>query len=739
MINCKKNKFKRYIGWILSLCILFGCISLEGGSAKAIENNQCRKRIVAYFTEWSVYGGHNNYKISDVPWDKVTHINYAFATIKNNKIALFDKWAATEMNFGDGWDSPYNGNLGQIKKYKKQYPNVKVLISIGGWSQSAGFHNVAKTTENRKTFSDSVVEFIREWNLDGADIDWEYPAFKREGDTIDNPNDQGTPWADEEEKQTFTLLLKDLRKALDDAGKQDNKYYELTAAVGCGKDKIEKTEPEKYSQYLDFINIMTYDMNGAWENVTGHQSPLYKNPYDNHEELVKEYYNVNTAMKLFESYGIPKDKLIVGSPYYSRGWKGVKNDGPIKELPGLFATATGGAKGIWDGGRAAGCNPYHYIKGTLEKDLSFKKYRDPYSKVPYLYSESKGEMYTYEDEISLGEKVKYVKDNNYGGIIFWELAGDAPLKGSSLTDIIYKGFFGDGGIPSDDKLPKSPEVSLKSDDNYGNYDISIAIPTDSRGDKVKLYENNQVILEEDISKLPSKDIIKNFKEKKKGTYTYTAEIINKYGSSKGNSIMVEVLDPNSLKAPIISVDKEINTGDYKISVEVLEGNKGSILKLYENEVEILSENIDGISNKVLTKEFQGKKLGEYIYKSEIVGKDSKIESNILKVIVKEKDSSAKENPGKPVLSHDNWGNTNGNYTITMNMWWGVNGDKIRLYENGVLISEANLVSNTPQAQTYNFKINERKNGKYIYYVELINEVGITRSDDLVVSVTESHK
>ncbi|SQC02950.1 glycosyl hydrolase, family 18 [Clostridium tetanomorphum] len=212
MINCKKNKFKRYIGWILSLCILFGCISLEGGSAKAIENNQCRKRIVAYFTEWSVYGGHNNYKISDVPWDKVTHINYAFATIKNNKIALFDKWAATEMNFGDGWDSPYNGNLGQIKKYKKQYPNVKVLISIGGWSQSAGFHNVAKTTENRKTFSDSVVEFIREWNLDGADIDWEYPAFKREGDTIDNPNDQGTPWADEE-KTNFYTSFKRLKKS----------------------------------------------------------------------------------------------------------------------------------------------------------------------------------------------------------------------------------------------------------------------------------------------------------------------------------------------------------------------------------------------------------------------------------------------------------------------------------------------------------------------------------------------
>ncbi|MCS4454551.1 hypothetical protein JTT00_05590 [Clostridium botulinum] len=65
-----------------------------------------------------MYGGHNNYKISDVPWDKVTHINYAFATIKNNKIALFDEWAATGIDFGDGWDSPYKGNLGQIKNIK---------------------------------------------------------------------------------------------------------------------------------------------------------------------------------------------------------------------------------------------------------------------------------------------------------------------------------------------------------------------------------------------------------------------------------------------------------------------------------------------------------------------------------------------------------------------------------------------------------------------------------------------
>nr|WP_159433219.1 glycosyl hydrolase family 18 protein [Clostridium cavendishii] len=420
------------------------------------------KRIVTYFPEWGIYPGHNGYEVSDIPWDKVTHVNYAFATIKDGKVAIFDNFAATEKSFGEKWDSPYKGNYGQIKKFKQQHPNTKVLISVGGWSQSGGFHDAAATEQSRKVFADSAVEFIRTWGFDGVDIDWEYPTFKRDGDKVDNPNDQGTPKADESEKQTFTLLLKSLRESLDSASKTDNKKYQLTAAVGCGQDKIEKTEPDKYAQYLDFINVMTYDMRGAWENKTGHQSPLYKNPYDPSSPLIKENYNVDAAMKKFESYGISKNKLIVGSPYYSRGWTGVKNDGPIKDLPGLFATATGGAKGIWDGGRAAGNHPFYYLKSTLENDPSFKKYRDPYSKVPYLYSESKGEMYTYEDEISLWEKVSYVKQNNYGGIIAWELSGDYPSKGSTLTDVIYNGFKNnlppvvDPGKPTDPTSPTDP-------------------------------------------------------------------------------------------------------------------------------------------------------------------------------------------------------------------------------------------------------------------------------------------
>lgn len=178
--------------------------------------------------------------------------------------------------------------------------------------------------------------------------------------------------------------------------------------------------------------------------ITSHQSPLRANPdQPNHPELVKGN-NIEEIVKLMQSHKVPAYKLVIGSPYYSRGWKGVKNDGPIKELPGLYASAESAANGIWDGGSPAGNNPFYYMREVLEKDPEFKKYRDPYSKAPYLYSESKQEMYTYEDEISLQEKVDFVKENGYGGVIFWEVTGDYPAKGgTALTDIIYKGFYGE--------------------------------------------------------------------------------------------------------------------------------------------------------------------------------------------------------------------------------------------------------------------------------------------------------
>lgn len=391
------------------------------------------KKIVGYFPEWGVYSAHNNYAPSDTPFDKLTHINYAFARIIDGKVAIFDDWAATGITFGEAWDSEYKGNLGQFKKFKKTFPDTSVLISVGGWTQSAGFHDAALTEANRKIFADSCVDFIRQWDFDGVDIDWEFPTQQREPDLIDNANDTGTPKADAGEKQTFTLLLKAIREALDKAGEEDGKYYQLTAAVGASVTTINNVETDKYHQYLDFINIMSYDMHGAWEKVTNHQSALFSNP-----NIPDPYaLTIDNAVRLMKEAGVPSEKIVIGSPYYSRGWKGVKNDGNMAAYPGLNATATGGANGIWDGGRAAGVNPYYHIKANMETSSDFVKYRDEFSKVPYLYSESKGEMYTYEDEVSIGVKAEYVNDNSLGGVIFWELSADYPSKGSTLTNVLF--------------------------------------------------------------------------------------------------------------------------------------------------------------------------------------------------------------------------------------------------------------------------------------------------------------
>ena len=407
------------------------------------------KKIVGYFPEWGIYDGHNNYAPADVPFTKITHLNYAFATIKDGLIADFDNYAANEVTHGEAWDSEYKGNLGQFEKLKKDHPHLSVMISVGGWSQSGNFHEVAATQTARDKFASSVIQYIRNHKMDGVDIDWEYPGSVREPDLLDNPNDQGTPHADASEKETFKLLLETLRTHLDAAGTQDGKYYQLTAAVSASFANIDFSEPQHYAQYLDFINLMTYDLHGAWDTQTNHQSALYP------KAELQDNLNIDDVVKKFLSLGIDKNKLIVGTPFYSRGWKGVIQNNPENGLVGLLATATGGADGIWDGGRAGGMNPYYHLV-DLEDNPEYVKYYDTEAEAPYLYNEIKGEVYTYEDQQSLGAKVDYVKDNDLGGMIIWELSADvAPTDSRNLLNVIAEGFYPNGIEVSDDNATET--------------------------------------------------------------------------------------------------------------------------------------------------------------------------------------------------------------------------------------------------------------------------------------------
>ena len=382
------------------------------------------KNIVAYFPNWGTYNAaHKNISVDMIPWDKVTVVNHAFFEVDSNfRLASTDTFADFDKSFphSEGWDAgQLRGHFGEYKYYKSLYPQVKVLVSIGGWTRGQNFHAMAATAAGRATFVSSLIEFLNQYPfIDGFDIDWEYPGINRAAD----PNDQydrGCPGGPED-KENFTLLLKEIREAYNSTGHSDKL---LTIAGTGGYDKLACVEPDKFYQYLDWINVMTYDFHGAWETTTGHQAGLYANPQDTASSSpvdIKGKYNTDAAMRSYTELGVPADKLNVGTPYYSRGWKGVTGG-----TNGMYGTATGAAVGTWDNPSSPGGQyPYFTLK-TMENSNGYQKFRDDtYAKTPWLYNASAGILLSYEDPTSLSARCDYINSNGYGGLIIWEISGD---------------------------------------------------------------------------------------------------------------------------------------------------------------------------------------------------------------------------------------------------------------------------------------------------------------------------
>lgn len=344
-------------------------------------------KIIAYLADWA------DWSVQDIDAKKLTHINYAFATIEEGKVV----------------PKVLNQKLGKIhllKEIKAKNPHLKTLISIGGWGAD-GFSDAALTDESRTLFADTAVEFMKEYGFDGVDIDWEYPCSSAAG-IVSRPED----------KQNFTLLLKKTREKLDEEGKRDNKHYLLTIAAGAGQYFIDGTEMDLAQHYLDFINLMTYDFATGVDKVTGHHTNLY-------ESRICPGHSSEKAVNLFMAQGIPASKLILGVAFYGRAWSGVdsKNNG-------LGQPGTPGVKNI--------STSYANISANLVNKNGFTRYWDGDAKAPYLYN---GDIFiTYDDEESVGYKVDYIKKTGLGGAMFWEYSSD---KTGALLGVLYEGLKGE--------------------------------------------------------------------------------------------------------------------------------------------------------------------------------------------------------------------------------------------------------------------------------------------------------
>jgi chitinase len=349
-----------------------------------------QKNIIGYYASWGTY---SNKQVADLDASKLTHINYAFANIGPDlKIALGDSYADVEKKFPDDTAvSPFYGNFNQLLKLKQKHPHLKTFISVGGWSWSARFSDAALTDASRAAFADSCVDFIVKYGFDGIDIDWEYPVAGGAAGNVKRPED----------KQNFTLLMQKLREKLDEQSTKDGKTYLLSFAGAAGSYYGDNVELSKLQNYVDFINIMSYDIHGPWEAKIGFNAPLYKDPASASSWDI----GVHDAVQLYLNHGVPAAKLVMGVPFYGYKYDGVANTN----------------NGLYQGYVSGTSVTYAQIASTY-LNQGYTRYFNEVSKVPYLYNGSS--FITYDDAESLGYKADYINERSLGGVMIWELNQD---------------------------------------------------------------------------------------------------------------------------------------------------------------------------------------------------------------------------------------------------------------------------------------------------------------------------
>lgn len=359
---------------LIIISLLFGILSCKNAE-KETQNDKpaYNHAVIAYLSQ-----GNRLIEPKSIAVEKLTHINYAFANIIDGKI--------TEGQSNDP------ENFKRLNGLKQQNPKLKILISVGGWGWSGGFSDMASTYEKRRKFINSTIDFINSHELDGIDLDWEYPA-------LTGNNNPHMP----EDKENFTALLKELRDALDKNSEKTNQNYLLTIAAGAFPDYVNNIELEKIIIYLDFINLMTYDFAGGWDKETGHLTNLYVSI------LNPDGISTDKAIQYYIDKGAPANKLVLGIAFYGRGWTEVtpKNNG-------LFQIANG---------RGLEFSYFDIYNNSLNKN-GFMSYYDSIAEAPYLWNDSSKTFISYENEKSIIAKCRYTEENKLFGIMFWEYNGD---------------------------------------------------------------------------------------------------------------------------------------------------------------------------------------------------------------------------------------------------------------------------------------------------------------------------
>lgn len=396
---------KRFLPLLLAFSLIL---------ASAAADSKGDAEVTVYFPNWNIYSDQAN-QVQNLPWDRLDCVNHAFWKVVPQDggfaIASTDPWADTDP------DNP-DAHFLQYAACAEKYPGTKILISIGGWTDCGYFSEMALTEESRGSFIRSCVDTLDRYPfLSGLDIDWEYPGVAR---SPEGESDEGNPVLGDD-RTNYTLLLKELRKALDEHFGPGARI--LTVCAGASPSTMSMQDYASLHPYVDRINLMTYDLAGPWDDITGHHTALYGGN------------SADEAVRYLLDQGVPAEKIAIGSPLYSHGW--IMN-GPEQQAVGAAGKGTDGEDLTWrelllleQAAVPEGTPGWH--AGYNEELEAAWLWNDDPSSDAYLT------FLTYESSRSLAAKLNYINEQRLGGLIVWQVHGDDASAGWPMITRMHQG------------------------------------------------------------------------------------------------------------------------------------------------------------------------------------------------------------------------------------------------------------------------------------------------------------
>ena len=323
----------------------------------------------------------------------LTHIHYAFADVTSAGEVVMANPTTDLANFAD------------LRTLKAKYPHLKTMISVGGWSYSKYISNAAATESSRKLFAQSCVDFIVTHGFDGVDIDWEFPVSGGMAGNVHRPAD----------RENFTLLLREVRAALDAQEQKDGRNYFLSIAGGAGSDFVRNVQLGAIANIVDYVFLMGYDMHGPWDGYADLNAPLYA-PDDGSPQYTL---SVQEAVNRYLTSGVSASKLVLGMPFYGYRYQVTESWNN-----GLYSPFTASRSVSYDTVVSQYLNVYtRFFHSTAQ--------------VPYLFNGSW--FITYDDPDSIAAKTRYAKSLGLAGVGAWELSQD---KSARLLSSAYRALMG---------------------------------------------------------------------------------------------------------------------------------------------------------------------------------------------------------------------------------------------------------------------------------------------------------